>query len=108
MNMDDYQEQSGKTAIFPKDKALLYLVLGLCSEAGELAGKLKKIIRDTNGEITPEKIAELADEVGDCLWYLQCICTDLDLGMEEVAQRNLNKLNSRLTRGVLGGSGDNR
>ena len=66
MNMDDYQEQSGKTAIFPKDKALLYLVLGLCSEAGELAGKLKKIIRDTNGEINPEKIEELADEVGDC------------------------------------------
>ncbi len=53
MNMDDYQEQSGKTAIFPKDKALLYLVLGLCSEAGEGAGKGKKRSRETNGEMTP-------------------------------------------------------
>jgi NTP pyrophosphatase (non-canonical NTP hydrolase) len=108
MNMDDYQEQSGKTAIFPKDKALLYLVLGLCSEAGELAGKLKKIIRDTNGEITPEKIAELADENGDCGWYQTQINTALGLKSSEVAERNLNKLNSRLARGVLGGSGDNR
>jgi NTP pyrophosphatase (non-canonical NTP hydrolase) len=107
MNMDDYQEQSGKTAIFPKDKALLYLVLGLCSEAGELAGKLKKII-NTNGEITPEKIAELADENGDCGWYQTQINTALGLKSSEVAERNLNKLNSRLARGVLGGSGDNR
>lgn len=108
MNMDDYQEQSGKTAIFPKDKALLYLVLGLCSEAGELAGKLKKIIRDDNGEITPEKVWELADENADCLWYQTQINTELGLKSSEVAQRNLNKLNSRLARGVLGGSGDNR
>lgn len=108
MNMDDYQEQSGKTAIFPKDKALLYLVLGLCSEAGELAGKVKKIIRDDNGEITPEEVDELADENADCLWYHNQINTELGLKSSEVAQRNLNKLNSRLARGVLGGSGDNR
>jgi NTP pyrophosphatase (non-canonical NTP hydrolase) len=108
MKMQDYQEQAGKTAIYSKDNALIYPVLGLISEAGEVAGKVKKVLRDHNGEFTVEHRDAIADEVGDCLWYLQCICTDLDLGMEEVAQRNLNKLNSRLARGVLGGSGDNR
>ena len=93
---------------FQRIEALLYLVLGLCSEAGELAGKLKKIIRDDNGEITPEKVVELADEVGDCGWYQTKCHTELGLKSSEVAKRNLAKLNSRLERGVLGGSGDNR
>jgi NTP pyrophosphatase (non-canonical NTP hydrolase) len=108
MDMDDYQDQSGKTAIFPEDEALTYLILGLCSEAGELAGKLKKIIRDNNGHISMEKRVELVQENGDCLWYVAQIATALGSSLRSTGQINLDKLNSRLERGVLGGSGDNR
>ena len=108
MKMQDYKEQAGKTAIYKKEDAVIYPVLGLLSEAGEVSGKVKKIIRDQNGNFEEGNRTEIVDELGDCLWYIQCICTDLDIGLEEVAKRNLAKLNSRLERGVLGGSGDNR
>tara|TARA_R100000541_G_C1878720_1_gene81992 strand:+ start:463 stop:789 length:327 start_codon:yes stop_codon:yes gene_type:complete len=108
MDMDDYQDQSGKTAIFPKEEALTYLILGLCSEAGELAGKLKKTIRDNNGHVSMEKTIELIKENGDCLWYVSQIATALGASLSYTGKLNLDKLNSRLERGVLGGSGDNR
>jgi NTP pyrophosphatase (non-canonical NTP hydrolase) len=80
----------------------------LVSEAGEVAGKVKKVLRDDKGQFLPEKRQEIAKEIGDVLWYIAALCTDLNVDMEAVAQGNLDKLNSRLARGVLGGSGDNR
>lgn len=108
MNFEDYQTQASKTAIYPDADVIIYPALGLISEAGEVAGKVKKVLRDKNGMFTPDDRAEIAKEVGDTLWYIASLCTDLGIGMETVAQQNLDKLNSRMARGVIQGSGDNR
>ena len=106
MTFEEYQTQAIKTAIY-KDK-VVYPALGLVNEAGEVAGKVKKVLRDSDRNFSPEKREEIADEMGDVLWYLAALAMDLNLDLEQIAQRNLNKLNSRMARGVLGGSGDNR
>jgi len=108
MNFEDYQSQASKTAIYNDADVVVYPVLGLLSEAGEVAGKVKKVLRDNNGQFLPEHREAIADEVGDCLWYIASLCTDLGFGMETIAQRNLDKLNSRMARGVIQGSGDTR
>ncbi len=113
MTFDEYQTESKKTALYPKhdgslNYTLTYPVMGMMSEAGEVAGKIKKVIRDNGGVIDDAKKAELAAEVGDVLWYVAQICTELGVSMNDVAQGNLDKLFSRQDRGVLGGSGDNR
>lgn len=111
MNLNDYQQQASETAIYPGAGEILgltYTTLGLCSEAGEIAGKVKKIIRDDNGEISEEKLDALSDEVGDTLWYIAQLAEELNRRLDGIAQRNLDKLNSRKERGVIGGSGDNR
>lgn len=108
MQMSDYQTQASKTAVYNDADVIIYPALGLFSEAGEVAGKVKKVLRDNNGQFDPEKREAIADELGDVLWYIASLCTDLKIGMEVVAQRNLDKLNSRMARGVIQGSGDNR
>lgn len=108
MNIQDYQTQASKTAIYNDADVIIYPALGLLSEAGEVAGKVKKVLRDKNGHFDPDEREKIADEVGDVLWYIASLCTDLGIGMETVAQRNLDKLNSRMSRGVISGSGDNR
>ena len=106
---DYYESQSGQTAIFPKEKALEYLALGLTSEAGEVAGKVKKLIRD--GEdvegFEMKKIA-IASEVGDVLWYCAMMAKEVGVPLGDIMQENLDKLHSRKERGKLSGSGDNR
>lgn len=106
MNINDYQDQAVKTAIYKHD--VIYPALGLANEAGEVLGKIKKVLRDNDGDFTPEKRQEIGAEMGDVLWYIAALSRDLDLSMSDIAQWNLNKLNSRMVRGVLGGSGDNR
>lgn len=108
LDFAEYQRQASKTAIYDDADVVVYPALGLLSEAGEVAGKIKKVLRDDKGQFLPEKRHEIAKEIGDVLWYISALCTDLDVDMEAVAQGNLDKLNSRLSRGVLGGSGDNR
>jgi len=108
MNFEDYQTQASKTAIYNDADVIIYPALGLFSEAGEVAGKVKKVLRDKNGHFDPIERDKIADEVGDVLWYIAALCTDLGVGMETVAQNNLNKLNSRMSRNVIQGSGDNR
>lgn len=103
MQLQNYQIWTRNTAIYPKEQAIKYLALGLCSEAGEVAGKVKKMIRD--GGVNVE---DTLDEIGDVFWYLARLCDELDVTAEEVLERNHNKLESRLQRGVLGGSGDKR
>lgn len=104
-----YQEQSRKTYNDIKtNDPIVYPTLGLVNEAGEFAGKIKKIFRDKDGEFSAEDKEALKSELGDVLWYLTQICTNLDLTLEEVAEANLDKLFSRLERGVIGGSGDER
>lgn len=102
----DYQNATGRTAIYPADKGIEYCVLGLTNEAGEVAGVLKKHYRD--GTPTAELKDKLAKEIGDVLWYVSQLCAEIGIPMAYVAQANLDKLQDRQARGVLGGSGDNR
>ena len=104
-----YQEQSRKTySDIETNDPIVYPTLGLVNEAGEVAGKIKKIFRDRGGEITDADREALKGELGDVLWYLTQICTNLDLTLEEVAEANLDKLFSRLERGQIQGDGDHR
>jgi len=100
---DLYENLSSQTAIFPKEKALEYLALGLTSEAGEVAGKVKKLIRDGKGD----KKA-IASEIGDVLWYCAMLAKETDVPLNEIMKENLRKLHSRKERGTLSGSGDER
>jgi NTP pyrophosphatase (non-canonical NTP hydrolase) len=108
MTLNEYQEKSKATAIYPAEQALAYVSLGLAAEAGEVANKFKKIIRDDNGKLTPERSKAIADELGDVLWYAAQIATELGVDLDAVAEVNLAKLQSRMDRGQLQGSGDNR
>ncbi len=108
-NLNDYQRLSRSTwQLVHVDHPIVYPTLGLVNEAGEVAGKIKKIFRDRSGIITPEDREALKHELGDVLWYLAQICTELDLTLAEVAEANLDKLRSRQERGQIGGDGDNR
>ncbi len=108
-SLNTYQRESRKTwSLIHTDHPIVYPTLGLVNEAGELAGKVKKIFRDKGGMINEEDRQALKGELGDVLWYFAQICTELDLTLEEVAEANLEKLFSRLERGKIRGEGDNR
>ena len=113
MRLNDYQDQTLATAIYPgatfgTNTAINYTILGLVGEAGEVAGKWKKVIRDDNGVLSLETSNALTDELADVLWYVARAADELGYSLTELAQKNLDKLNSRAERGALGGSGDNR
>jgi len=109
MNFNEYQTRSRVTAKYPAiGHAVIYPTLGLVNEAGEVAGKIKKVFRDKNGEISPETRDALKAELGDVLWYLAQTCTELDISLDEVAESNITKLLDRQARGKIQGDGDNR
>jgi len=110
MTFDEYQARALTTVISNTDKFkdTLHWVLGINGEAGEVAEKVKKIIRDKNGEISEQDKQELGKEIGDVLWYLAVFAHDLGIPLDQIARENLAKLQSRKARGVLGGAGDNR
>ncbi|GAA6733671.1 nucleoside triphosphate pyrophosphohydrolase family protein [Thermus oshimai] len=108
MTLEAYQEEARKTALYPEAYRLLYPTLGLAGEAGELANKVKKVLRDHGGVLTEEAREALLWELGDVLWYVAQVATDLGVSLEAVAQKNLEKLRSRAERGRIGGSGDDR
>lgn len=115
LTFSDYAEQAMNTAVY--QGSLLYPVMGLVSEAGEVADKVKKYFRDYDREvvcddaemdINAETRMEIAKELGDVLWYLTAVATDIGYDLDEIAHLNLDKLNSRSLRNVITGSGDNR
>ena len=109
MDFNDYQTKSRKTAKYPViGHAVIYPTLGLANEAGEVAGKIKKVFRDKGGVIGEVEREALMSELGDVLWYLAQTCTELELSLDEVAEHNIEKLYSRLERGKIGGEGDAR
>ncbi|MDH3943587.1 MAG: nucleoside triphosphate pyrophosphohydrolase family protein [Anaerolineae bacterium] len=108
-DFDTYQTESRKSAVYPAiAHPVVYPTLGLVNEAGEVAGKVKKIFRDNEGVIGDKERKKLKSELGDVLWYLAQTCTELDLSLREVAEENLDKLFSRLERGTIKGDGDER
>lgn len=108
MDLSEYQRLSRRTAAYPREAWLAYPALGLAGEAGEVAEHVKKSIRDDGGAVLPERRTAMAKELGDVLWYLAQLATELDLDLDDVARMNLDKLLSRQQRGVLAGSGDDR
>lgn len=109
MNFKHYQEKARETAIYPDmGSEFTYPALGLVGEAGEIANKLKKVIRDNNGVLSDEVRNSVSKELGDCLWYIAQLATEMGSNLEDIAQDNLDKLASRKERGVIQGSGDNR
>ncbi len=108
MEFSEYQRFSRRTAEYPRDTWLTYPALGLAGEAGEVAEHAKRVLRDDHGVVGPERKAALARELGDVLWYVAQLASELGIELEDIARDNLEKLFSRQRRGVLSGSGDNR
>lgn len=109
MTFQEYQAEAGKTAVYPGSgytTGLMYASLGLAGEAGELANQVKKCWRD--GEIYAGKEEGMKKEIGDVLWYVAAVATELGVSLDTAAHANVEKLRSRAQRGVLGGSGDDR
>lgn len=106
MNFDEYQNDARQFAIYGDDGWVVYPTLGLTSEAGEVAGKVKKWIRDDND--LDLDINELAKELGDVLWYLANLASDLDMSLSDIAEMNIDKLADRKQRNAIKGDGDNR
>jgi NTP pyrophosphatase (non-canonical NTP hydrolase) len=108
MQLDDYQQAARRTAIYEDRHKVIYPALGLASEAGEVAGKVKKVLRDQGGEFDPASVEAIGDELGDVLWYVAVLAADLGLSLDRIASENLEKLRSRQARGRLSGEGDAR
>ena len=109
MHLSDYQRESRATARYPDlGNNLIYPTLGLAGEAGEVADKVKKLIRDRDGLVDQNFKQDLALELGDVLWYIAQLCTELGMTLDDVAEKNIEKLNSRSRRGTLHGDGDHR
>lgn len=109
MTLNEYQELAIESAIYSPKHAIIYPALKLAGEAGEVAEKIGKRLRDADGDLTdPEWLDAVALELGDVLWYIAALARDIGWNLEDIADRNLSKLASRQQRGVLGGSGDNR
>jgi NTP pyrophosphatase (non-canonical NTP hydrolase) len=108
VEFSDYQRFSRRTAEYPREAWLVYPALGLAGEAGEVAEHAKKVIRDDSGKVSDERRAAMAKELGDVLWYVAQLASELGLELDEIASGNLEKLFSRQSRGVLSGSGDER
>jgi len=104
MNFDDYQDRARAFAMYPEEIELAYLTMGLVGEAGEVANKMKKVFRDGK-EISRE---DMKSELGDVMWYVANLAKVYDLPLSEVAESNIDKLQSRADRGKIQGEGDNR
>ena len=107
MEINEYQKGALETAIYPEKYRVIYPALGLAGEAGEVADKVKKIMRG-DSELDPGRKLDIAMEIGDVLWYCATLAHDLGFSLEEVAKMNYAKLKSRQERGKIAGDGDNR
>lgn len=109
LTFNEYQKAAFSTAQYPDvGHNLYYPTLGLAGEAGEVAEKIKKLMRDHGGQMTPERREALKKELGDVLWYVAALCSEMGLAMGDVAELNIEKLRDRKDRGRLHGDGDNR
>ncbi len=108
MTFNTYQREAKKTAIYPENMQIIYPTIGLSGEVGEVSEKVKKVIRDHGGFFSPRYNEEIALEIGDVLWYLSALATDLGYSLDDIAKMNIEKLKSRKERNKIKGNGDNR
>ena len=111
LGLNEYQRQAAKTALYPGrdgDTVAPYPALGLAGEAGEVCEQIKKAIRDDEGRVSEERRRKLQKELGDVMWYLAALASELGMDLETIAQANLDKLADRQRRGVIQGEGDDR
>ena len=109
MDFETYQINARKTAIYPGlGSNYVYPTLGLVGESGEVAEKVKKVIRDKNGIFDQETLIAIKKELGDVLWYISNLSSELNFSLEDIAEENLNKLKKRSMEGKIKGAGDNR
>ena len=107
-DLDMYQKVAKTTAIYPREQAIIYPTLGLTGEAGEVANKVKKIIRDGSDSKDEKLVSEIKAEIGDCLWYIAVLADDFNIKLSDIASANLEKLAIRKKNNTIHGSGDNR
>ena len=107
-DLDMYQQVAKQTAIYPREQAIIYPTLGLTGEAGEVANKVKKIIRDDGNKINEGLVQEISAEIGDCLLYISVLADDIGIKLSDIANNNLIKLANRKKKGTIHGSGDTR
>jgi NTP pyrophosphatase (non-canonical NTP hydrolase) len=107
-DFNSYQRSASKTAIYPDEHRILYPALGLAGEAGEVANKVKKLVRDGPDNRPDDWREQIASEIGDVLWYCAALATDLNLTLGMIASQNEMKLSKRKEQGTIGGSGDTR
>jgi NTP pyrophosphatase (non-canonical NTP hydrolase) len=108
MTFEEYQKFTDTTRLASSKPALVYTALGLAGESGEVAEKIKKVLRDHGGELNDDTRAAIRKEMGDVLWYLAQLARDCNLSLEEIAELNVQKLQSRWSRNQVHGSGDDR
>lgn len=109
MELNDYQRAAARTAKYPKEMGLYYTGLGLAGEAGEVANKIKKLIRDHEGkQPTIGQAMAIADELGDVLWYVAMLAQSLGYDLNTIATKNIDKLAGREAAGTISGEGDSR
>jgi NTP pyrophosphatase (non-canonical NTP hydrolase) len=109
LDMLTYQVKAAQTAVYPDiGNNFVYPTLGLVGEAGELANKAKKVMRDHGGKMPEEFRAAMVDELGDVLWYVAVLANELGVSLADVGEMNLEKLAKRQRAGTLRGSGDRR
>ena len=107
-DLDMYQKVALTTAIYPREQAIIYPTLGLTGEAGEVANKVKKIIRDGSDSTNEKLVSEIKSEIGDCLWYIAVLANDFNIKLSDIASTNIEKLALRKQNNTIHGSGDNR
>ena len=107
-DLDMYQKVALTTAIYPREQAIIYPTLGLTGEAGEVANKVKKIIRDGSNSKDEKLVSEIKAEIGDCLWYIAVLADDFDIKLSDIASTNIEKLANRKKNNTIHGSGDTR
>ena len=108
MDFTKYQQTAVETAIYPDTHRILYPALGMAGEAGEVANKVKKIIRDGPENMPDDWKDQLASEIGDVLWYCAALSNDIGIPLALIAAQNRDKLLARKQKGTLQGSGDTR
>jgi len=108
MKFSEYEEAAIETAIYPSTHRILYPALGMAGEAGEVANKVKKLVRDGTANLPDDWRHQIASEIGDVLWYCAALAHDLNIPLAQIAAQNKEKLEARKERGTLGGSGDKR